>query len=163
MSDRITGRVALRLGDVYRSAYFGRPLFVRLAYWALPVASLGLLALFHFVVGFEDAEESFTLPLVAILVGVVAWLGLLAFLFARISPQQRQISYDIDRQQVAVRDASGAAVIRPWSQIKSCREHDEGFALFLRPAGSHWLIKRAFGPAELDALRRLVRSVLGAS
>ena len=58
-------------------------------------------------------------------------------------------------------DGTGATVIRPWAQVKACHEHKTGFSLRLRPMSSHWLVKRAFAPQELEALRALIQSIPG--
>ncbi len=109
----------------------------------------------------ETALVNYSKPLPMAGAAFFLWLALYAFLFRRFSREQKEITYDIDRERVAIRDGTGAAVIRPWSQIRACREYGSGFSLRLRPMGSHWLVKRAFQPEALSAFRALAQSIMG--
>lgn len=161
MSERIVGRTILTLGDLYRASYFAYSLFARVAYVGVVVLCLVWLAAINIWVESETATTTYLIPALAIVIGLLCWMALIAGVFRRMSPQQLDVTYDIDRERVSVTDATGAAIIRPWSQIRSCHEHSAGFTLRLRPLGTYWLIKRAFEPAQLDAFRGLVRSIVG--
>lgn len=161
MSDRIMGRTTLTLGDLYRSAYFASSLFVRTIYVGILVLSLVWLAVINIWVERDSITTTHLTPVIVPVIVLIVWLAMIAGVFRRLSVQQLNISYDIDHERISVQDAAGTLIVRPWSQIRACREHSAGFTLRLPPLGAYWLVKRAFGTAELDALRALAQSVVG--
>lgn len=159
---KITGRVTLGLRDFYAATW---SCYAR-ARWAYAIGFVGVVA---YALWIDDAydldtlKSSIAVALVVFVLSVAVWFALLAFLFARISLQQKQVDYEIDHERILVRDASGTTIIRPWTQVIVCQEHKTGFTLRIRPLGSHWLVKHAFSPTELQALRALINSILGNS
>jgi len=139
---------------------------LKVAYWGMPRAGriCCLLAppLFALAVGpsfFTDDG-----PDVWVIVGVVAvfvmWPAILVGHW-RLSDAQKQVSYEIDGEQIAMRDAAGTSVAVPWTVAKRAVETGSGFVVKLRPAGSRWLPKRAFSPEGVTALRQLIKEKLG--
>jgi hypothetical protein len=45
--------------------------------------------------------------------------------------------------------------------VRSCIESNSGFVFSVQPAGSRWLVKRAFTAEDVGALRILIKSRLG--
>jgi hypothetical protein len=53
------------------------------------------------------------------------------------------LSYEINSEQILVRDGIGSVVGFPWSVVRSMTETNSGFSITLRPAGARRLAKPA--------------------
>lgn len=157
--ETITGHATLTAMDQFRAFWWGGGRFVRIA----GVLALIGLALLLVLLGFasEDDTETLATPLLMLIVFVVMWPIIILWGHRRMSSEQREISYEIDRQQVAWRDATGALFALPWSVLRHVAERKSGFVFAVRPAGARWIPRRAFTPKAAAALRRLARAKLG--
>ena len=79
----------------------------------------------------------------------------------RTSPEEKQVSYEIDSQKIISRTAAGTELAIPWSSIRWCRENSLGFTLSVRPMGVIWLPKQAFTTNAVQSLRALAMDSLG--
>ena len=79
----------------------------------------------------------------------------------RASPEQKQVSYEIDSQKIISRDAAGTELSVPWSSVRWCRENKLGFTFSVRPMGMIWLPKQAFTTNAVQSLRTLAMDNLG--
>ncbi|MBN9087373.1 MAG: hypothetical protein J0J01_10740 [Reyranella sp.] len=158
MTDSVAGRTVLTLRDMVSATLWSKNRVLLLIYLGVAVAAVGYSLLFDP----PGAGLVTIMIVVAMTVGFVAlMLAATSFLFWRLSERQREMHYVVDRTAVTLRDATGAAVVLPWRQVKVCREHGSGFALFARPWGARWLVKRAFAASDVQAFRELARSTLG--
>ena len=154
----ITGRFTLGYADQLQ------------AYWdqsrAIRIATFGILAAFALLLVFEIDTGQFGIDTfhdalwLAPLLAIGAWFGLVAWAIGRMSPQQLDVSYLIDDERIAIRDAAGNEVSSPWREIRECEERKRGLVLKIGP-GARWLCKRAFAPDALAAFRKLARERLG--
>jgi hypothetical protein len=153
----ITGRTVLTTIDHLRAVFWSAPRFFRL-FGAATFAALAF-ALLRLGLG-ESSFWSFYLfatPLIATL-AVPAWLLLLHW---RLSGSQKDLTYTVDAENIAIRDATGAVISAPWSVVRSSIESNSGLIFYLRPTGARWLAKRAFTTDDVGALRSLIRGKLG--
>jgi hypothetical protein len=157
--DFITGATTLTATDQLRAFWWGAGRLVRLMFI---LAALMVLVLLVVTLGtLEDDSESWTTPLLALIALLIIWPAMVLWGFRRMSPEQRQLSYEIDRRHVATRDATGAVSAIPWSVIRRFTERRRGFAIALKPAGLRWIPTRAFTPQAIEDLRTLARAKLG--
>jgi hypothetical protein len=153
----ITGRAVLTVVDHLRAVFWSAPRFYRLIGAATLVALI--LALLRLAAG----ESSFwwfyaaAILLIAAL-ATPAWLLLGHW---RLGDAQKELTYTVDAENIATRDATGAVISVPWSLVRSCIESKTGFAFSVRPAAARWLVKRAFKTDDVGALRNLIKSKLG--
>jgi len=154
----ITGQTNVSFAD-YCRALAGHSLVARL------LAGSMILMFVYFLAGaltslFSDDLEDILGSWAYLVLVLVVWFGPLVWSYRRLSPQQRQITYEIDSERVVMRDAIGNAVIFPWAEARSCREVSEGFSLRMT-VGRRWISKHAFGPEALRELRTEIRAHLG--
>jgi hypothetical protein len=163
MSVHLTGSAAYSFGDLCAAAFWGRSATAR---WVF-VAAILLLTLYHVLINdFDDWDDvlyALMLPLMLLGIGAVALLLVLWTIYRRMSRDHRLMTYDIDGERLVFGDGVGGSTTLPWQRLETCHEHGSGFALFLKPAGAAWLIKRAFPEADLEAFRGLARERLGAA
>jgi len=144
----ITGRVELGLADQYAGLYWAAPRAFRLGVIALVVGTALVLA-------FELASPLPNLTIVGLLVlFVVACVAMVAVGHWRTSAGQKRIEYLVDRERVVIKDDTGMALMTPWSKIQAIEEHGSGLVL-RQGKGGRWLVKRAFTPADLAALKAM--------
>lgn len=79
----------------------------------------------------------------------------------RLSAEQRDVTYEFNGEGHVVRDRTGASIVMPWSVMRRGWETAKGFYLRLKPRGVRYVPVRAFAPADLPALRALLREKLG--
>lgn len=95
-----------------------------------------------------------------VLAGVVVALVILplsvAVSFWRLSKEQRLITYEINRNQITTKDATGATLILPWTMVNCVIERRSGFAVRLKPRGVRWIPKKAFAAETLPHLRQIL-------
>ena len=160
MSARVTGEATYTVADMLSAAYFGRVRWL-LACFAMFGLTMGYQAWIDGIEDVEDLIEIIRLPLIILAVGAVLFAVFLWWVLRRLSMDQRRVAYEIDDINLQFRNGAGVMAVYPWSGVKGCKEHRSGIALFLKPMGSGWLIKRAFTKGDLQALRALARSHLG--
>ena len=97
--------------------------------------------------------------LVAILSGLIALFAALSRL--RLHKEQLTIFYAFGPDGLAMRDGRGVTMTTPWNVIGKARETKTAIRLSLAPLGSRYVIKRAFAPGDLKALRALLTQKLG--
>ncbi len=154
----ISGQMTLSFADYWR-ALFGTSRTMQICLIAFAVAVV-IFALNVFQSFASDEDDDIFGSWGVMALGIAAAVGIMGWSFWRLSPQQRQIIYEIDGERIVMRDAAGNAVIFPWSEVKSCRERATGFAFIMR-IGGRWVGKRAFDEASLQSLRGLIRAQLG--
>ena len=148
MTPLITGRVELGLADQYAGIYWAAPRAFRIGVIALAVGTALVLAL-------EIASPRPNLTIVGLLVlFVVACVGVVAVGHWRTSVEQKRIEYLVDRERVVIKDDTGMALMTPWSRIEAIEEHGSGLVL-RQKNGGRWLVKRAFAPEALAALKAM--------
>ena len=144
----ITGRVELGLADQYAGIYWAAPRAFRIGVIALAVGTALVLAL-------ELAAPRPNLTIVGLLVlFAFACVGVVAVGHWRTSAGQKRIEYLVDRERVVIKDDTGMALVTPWSKIEAVEEHGQGLVL-RQKSGGRWLVKRAFTPEALAALKAM--------
>jgi hypothetical protein len=160
MTFPITGQATYSFADLRSAAFWGRARWTWLIYVGALAAVFGYDA---WITGIEDVEDLlriFLVPLILLPLAIVAFFVMLGFVSWRMGADQRRITYEIDDAQIKFSDGTGATTSFPWQRVKAWREHGSGIAIFLKPMGACWLIKRAFAAADLEALRALARSMV---
>jgi len=135
--------------------YWGLSPSVRISWIVAPVAATGL------VVSQLIAGDNVDGLAVALGFGVLFFPAIFLIGHWRLSEAQKQVRYEINREQIVMRDDVGASVVVPWAMTQSAIETKSGFAVRLRPTGARWLPKRAFSPDAIEALRQLITDKLG--
>lgn len=151
----IRGSAAIAAADHLNAIYWSTPRTGRICWILIPVFGLPTLAL-----EFYDGDSDLT-ALIALLVAF-AFLPIIFLLgHWRLSEAQKRISYEVDRENIVLRDAEGTSVVVPWTLARRAIETKSGFMVRLRPTGGRWLPKRAFSPEAVADLRRLIKDKLG--
>ena len=134
----------------------------RLIFPALAVFGLGLVTS-SVVVGSTLADRGLSLAVVGacLLVFALFLPTIRTVAYLRASPEEKQVSYEIDSKRISHRDAAGTEIAIPWSSVRWCRENSLGFTLAVRPIGVIWLPKQSFTTSAVGALRSLVNDNLG--
>jgi hypothetical protein len=145
---RITGRVELGLADQYAGLYWAAPRAFRIGVIALGVGTAFVLAL-----ELASPRPNFTIVTLLVLF-VVACVGMVAVGHKRLRPEQKSIEYLIDRERIVIKDDTGRAFATPWSAVTAIEERGSGLVL-KQKNGGRWLVKRAFTPADLAALKAM--------
>jgi nitrate reductase NapE component len=154
----ITGHLQLGFSDQL-VGFWGQSLWTRVAAIAM-VGCFGLVLMFEIVNWLADSDASSVELLAFLALAILSWPAMIAVGVRRMSPQQRDVTYELDGERVVLRDAAGNSVSSPWTEVRTCRERPAGFVLTVGP-GARWLPKRAFAPEVLPALRALIRERLG--
>jgi len=63
---------------------------------------------------------------------------------------RKRVTYEINADHILTRDATGAAIVIPWSIMRRVVEGRSGLAIHLSPRGVRWLPKR---PSRQSRLR----------
>ena len=149
----IVGNTEIVLTDQMRAIYWNSPRGFCIGGAVLVVALVIFVAVAVLGEGMQSAS--------GIIVGLVCllfWPTLVVRAFRRLSIEQRLVSYEISRDQITIRDATGTANILPWKIVRRVVESRSGFALKLVPAGTRWIPKRAFAAEAMPHLHRLIES-----
>jgi hypothetical protein len=145
---RIAGRVELTLADQYAAIYWAAPRAFRIGVIALAVGTA-------FVLAFELLSPHPNLSIVSLLVlFAILCAGMVAVSHSRLKPSQKSIEYLIDRERIVIKDDTGTAFATPWDTVTAIEEHASGLVL-KQKSGGRWLVKRAFTPADLAALKAM--------
>jgi len=154
----ITGHLQLGFSDQL-AGYWGQSLAIRVAAIAM-LACFGMVLMVEIVNRLAGSDASSIELLAFLALAIASWQAMIAVGVRRMSPQQRDVTYELDGERVVLRDAAGNSVSSPWTEVRTCRERPAGFVLAIGP-GARWLPKRAFAPEVLPALRALIRERLG--
>jgi len=153
----ITGRTFLTVTDHLLALFWSSPrLYCLTAVGALVALILALMPM-------GSREVSIWSFGVFAALFAITFVGpaMLAFNHWRLGNSQKKLTYLVDADNIATRDATGALIAVPWSVVRRCVESKSGFVFALRPAGIRWFVKRAFKAEDVDALRQLIKSKLG--
>jgi hypothetical protein len=153
----ITGHAVLTAVDQLRAVFWSAPRFYRLMATAVFVALI--LALLR--LGSGESSFWWFYALAILLIAALATPAWLLLAHWRLGNSQKELTYTVDAENIATRDATGAVISVPWSLVRSCVESKSGFAFSVRPAAARWLVKRAFTAADVETLRKLIKSKLG--
>jgi hypothetical protein len=96
---------------------------------------------------------------IAFLWGVIVLYVALSRL--RLRKEQLAIAYAFGPDGIELRDGRGVTMTTPWTVVATARERKAAIRLSLRPLGSRYVIKRAFTPDDLRALRARLTQKLG--
>jgi len=153
----ITGRAVLTTVDHLRAVFWSAPRFYRL------MGAAALFALILALLRLGSGESSFWwfYALAIVLIAALATPAWLLLGHWRLGNPQKELTYTVDAENIATRDATGAAISIPWNVERSCIESKSGFVFSVRPAATRWLVKRAFTAEDLGALRQLIKGKLG--
>ena len=91
--------------------------------------------------------------------GVVLWAALNRLSFARLGTERRTLNYEIDEIKIVIRDALGAELSLPWSNVLNAVFTNRLLILQIKPQGSRFLPLRAFQPSELKQLRDMTMRI----
>jgi YcxB-like protein len=152
-----TGRTVLAGMDHLQAVFWSAPRFFRL----FGAATFGALAFALLHLGLGHSSFWWFYLFAVLLVATLATPAWLLLLHWRMSASQKDLTYTINAENIAIHDATGAVIVAPWSVVRSCIETSSGFIFYLRPAGARWLTKRAFTTDDVSALRSLTKSKLG--
>jgi hypothetical protein len=143
--------------DHLRATFWSAPRFYRL----FGAAIFAALAFALLRLGFGESSFWWFYLFAILLVATLATPAWLLLLHWRLSDSQKDLTYTVDAENIAIRDATGAVVIAPWSVVRSCIESNSGLAFYVLPSGVRWLAKRAFTTDDVGGLRSLIKCKLG--
>jgi hypothetical protein len=157
----VTGNRVLTWAGQMQAIWGIMPVANRIIFPALAAFGLGLIA-WPAIVGSTLVDRGLSLVVVgACLLAFILFLPILNTVsYLRTTPEQRQVTYEIDTKRIMCRDAAGTEVAIPWSSVRWCRENSLGFTLAVRPTGVMWLPKQSFTTNAVGALRTLVSDKL---
>jgi hypothetical protein len=153
----ITGSTVITLPDQIRAFYWSNRALFRTAGILLIVA----LAIDLLLRATTSSEVDDGLLLVVMPVTIVLWCSIPMLAHRGLSAQQKRVTYEINADHILTRDATGAAIVIPWSVVRRAVEGRSGFAIHLSPRGVRWLPKRAFTAESIASLRERFRQMLG--
>ena len=151
----ITGSTVITLPDQIRAFYWSNRGLFRTAGILLIVA----LAIDLLLRATTSSEVDDGLLLV-MPVTIVLWCSIPMLAHRGLSAQQKRVTYEINADHILTRDATGAAIVIPWSIMRRVVEGRSGLAIHLSPRGVRWLPKRAFTAESIAALRERIRQIL---
>jgi YcxB-like protein len=146
----IVGNAEITATDQIRAIFWSSPRTFCFGGAVLVVALIVIGAVGAYGEGMEGTA------IFAALFCLLFWPTIVVLSFRRLSKDQRLMSYDIDADRIAIRDATGTAVIVPWKVVRRVVESRSGFAVRLMPTGTRWLPKRAFAADAIPRFRKLV-------
>jgi hypothetical protein len=145
---RITGRAELSLADQYAAIFWAGPRVFRVGVVALVVGTAVVVA-----IEFLSPQPNFSIVSMLMLFAFIC-VGMVAVGHSRLKPAQKRIEYLIDRERIVIKDDSGTAFATPWDTVTAIEEHGPGLVL-RQKSGGRWLVKRAFTPQDLAALKAM--------
>lgn len=168
----IRGETTITLGDQIRARWHSSTKYLML----FVAAFLAVSMLVSFLGSLKSPVTQTETPLLYafIVVGMVTVIGLfvavlsgvialvLALSRLRLRKEQLMIAYAFGPDGIEMRDGRGVTMTTPWSVVAKARERKAAIRLSLKPLGSRYVIKRAFAPDDLTALRALLTEKLGA-
>ncbi len=166
----IRGQTVVTLGDQLRARWHSST-----KYLMLVLAAVFAIGMFN---SFRESVHLFpqTLTLLFVAVTIVAatimiamiclclWIviaAIVALSRLRSGKEQLAIVYAFGPDGIEIRDGRGVTMTTPWSVVAKARERKSAIRLSLKPLGSRTVIKRAFAPDDLQALRALLTQKLG--
>jgi hypothetical protein len=153
----ITGNTVITVADQIRAFYWSGRGLLRTA-GILLIVAVGIDILLRAT---TSSEVDDGILILAIPVCMFLWFGIPVLGHRGLSAQQKRVSYEINADHVLTRDATGTAIVIPWSIMRGVVEGRSGFAIHLAPRGVRWLPKRAFAVDSIASLRRRFRQMLG--
>ncbi len=106
--------------------------------------------------------ETFSTIAKAVLVSFVAIFlvstACLLYFTMQLSAAQKEMSWAIDGNQIALHDATGTQIVILWSIVKQLGVRSSGFLVELRPRGSRWIPTRAFSESQRAAIIETARA-----
>ena len=99
--------------------------------------------------------------ILAIPVCIALWFSIPMLGHRGLSARQKRVTYEINSDHVLTQDATGTAIVIPWSIIRRVVEGRSGFAIHVTPRGARWLLKRAFTAESIASLRERFRQMPG--
>jgi hypothetical protein len=91
--------------------------------------------------------------------GLIVLLVLDGLSLALTGTQRRSVEYEVDESKIVTRDALGAELSLPWSNIRKAVFTKRLLLLQLQPRGWRFLMLRAFKPSDLASLRQMADTV----
>jgi hypothetical protein len=153
----ITGSAVITVSDQLRAFYWsGRGLFRTAG--TLLIVALGIDLLLRATTSSEVDDGILVLAIPAC---ILLWFGIPILGHRGLSAQQKRVTYEINADHVLTRDATGTAIVIPWSIMRRVAEGRSSFAIQLAPRGVRWLPKRAFTADSIASLRKRFRQMLG--
>jgi hypothetical protein len=160
----IRGRTIITLGDRLR-ALWTRSSKIALGVFAIVIAGITVVGDRPAMGSTLDTAIYVVSILSVILLMILFWLlivvALISGLHRYTSREQRDVAYEFNDSSLTVRDAAGASVSCPWSIVRNARETARAIRLEIRPMASRYIPKRAFAPADIVAVRVLLKEKLG--
>lgn len=168
----VQGETVIALGDQIRARWNNSTKYLML----LVAAVLTVMMVDEFreslqrpTVGYELSPLMIACMIVALAVVIAVFVAFLSGLMAlfvalsrlRLRKEQLLIHYAFGTDGIAVHDGRGVTMTTPWSVVGKARESATAIRLSLKPMGSRYVIKRAFTPDDLRALRAMLREKLG--
>jgi hypothetical protein len=145
----ITGSTFITLSDQIRAFYWsGRQLFRTAGILLVVAVAIDLLRRATSSSEVDDGVLILVIP-----VSILLWFGIPVLGHRGLSASQKRVTYEINADHVLTRDATGAAIVVPWSIVRGVVEGRSGFAIHLTPRGTRWLPKRAFTADSIASLR----------
>ncbi len=155
MTSTIVGSTKINLGD-HINWVFSTGAGLKLGFLIGLILGVGyILALLYFgvnisieklikAVGFALFVPVFSFPIIVVIHTVI---------FLRLSSEQRKVTIEISASQISLCDAAGNKISTPWSQVRKFRETKNALVIYVRPTGSRWIPKRAFGADDIAKIR----------
>ena len=167
----IRGETTVTLGDQVRARWHSSTKYLMLLV-AVFLAVMTLNSFFEFLHSpIPQTETALLLAfmtigmaiMIAVFIAVLS--GMIALYLAlsrlRLRKEQLMIAYAFGPDGIEMRDGRGVTMTTPWSVVAKARERKAAIRLSLKPLGSRYVIKRAFAPDDLRALRALLTEKLG--
>jgi hypothetical protein len=159
----IRGRTIITLGDRLR-ALWSRTSKIALVVFAIVVAGLtagGQPAVRSALEAAIYGVSIFSVILLMTMFWLLIVIALVSALHLYTSREQREVAYEFNDRGVIVSDATGASLSCPWSIVRNARETARAIRLDIKPMASRYIPKRAFAPADINAIRTLLTEKLG--
>jgi hypothetical protein len=157
----ITGSTVVTLMDHMRSFFWSVPRLGRICGLGAIIALCLLQVANVFLSSGADIGLSDLWVIGGGLFCFLLWSLLITNGHRRLSPAQKQLTYEISSEQIQVRDATGSALMFPWDVVRAITETSSGFSLAMKPAGTRWLPRRAFSTEAIASLRGFAKTNLG--
>lgn len=93
--------------------------------------------------------------------GAALFMAVAALRTWRMSAEQRDMTYEFNDEGYLVQNRAGGALFVPWNKIRWAHESAREIHLQLKLSNILYVPLRAFAPADLPALRGLLREKLG--
>ncbi len=99
-------------------------------------------------------------PSLVALIMIAVWsLIIVSLQYRRLTQDQLTATWTFSDDGIAVSDAAGNKIIRPWSQIRMVKYSSKGVRVILIPMGSLWIPERFLADDDMVELKSLTKKL----